>query len=538
MFELRPYQRASLDALYSYWDCGGGNPLVVLPTGAGKSLVIAKLVEEVMEQFDIRVAIVTHSKELIEQNFQELLRLWPSAPAGIYSASVGRRDSHAKILFCGIQSVWRKVDLIAPRQLVIVDEAHLIPRNSATMYGKFFERMRDITPDMRVCGLTATPYRLDSGRLDSGADAMFDKIVYEASVIDLIEGGYLSPLISKASAAQVDLSKVSVRGGEFLPASLEAASMAGDLVDRAVSELVAYGQGRKAWLAFCSGIGHANAVRDAIRARGVTAETVDGTMDKGQRESVIRRFRNGEIRCLTSVNVLSIGFNVPHVDLIALMRGTQSTGLYVQQVGRGFRRAHGKKNALILDFANVIRMHGPIDAVSVLPTGSSSGEEKATVSDVRAKECPECESLVALNASRCPHCDHEWPREEKPKHEAEADGTAGILTTERVPPQMIPVVDWELKRWTKAGAPDSIRVDYLAGLQRYPEWVCPEHGGYAGHKASEWWAAHGGAAPFPKTADEALERAGELTAPATISVRPDGKFFRIVGRTFDQRRAA
>ncbi|WP_062233149.1 DEAD/DEAH box helicase [Aureimonas sp. N4] len=538
--QLRPYQRAALDALYAYWEGNVGSPLIVLPTGAGKSLVIAKMVQELLEQFPmLRVAIITHSKELIVQNFKELIGLWPSAPAGIYSASVGKRDTHSRILFCGVQSVFNKVDAIGPRDLIIVDEAHLIPRSSSTMYGKFFENMGDITEDMRVCGLTATPYRMDSGRLDGGDGAIFDQIVYEANVADLIEDGYLSPLISKATVAQIDLRGVGTRAGDFIASELEAAAMRDDLVDRAVAEMVRFGQDRRAWLAFCPGVAHATAVRDAIRDQGITAEVVHGGLNQGERDAIIARYRSGLVRCLTSVNVLSIGFNVPHVDLVALMRGTKSTGMYVQQVGRGFRLAPNKENALILDFAGVIRMHGPVDAVSIMP-GKAKGkakEEKADINDVRAKECPTCEALAALNAMTCKVCGHEWPREEKPAHEAEADASVGILSSEQTKPQMVPVLSWMWKRWEKEGSPDSIRVTYMAGLSQYNEWVCPEHGGYAGQKAAEWWVKHGGAMPAPKSADEAIERRSELAIPQTISVRPakaNPRYFDIVSRTFAQ----
>ncbi|WP_019997281.1 DEAD/DEAH box helicase [Aureimonas ureilytica] len=540
--ELRPYQRSALDALYAYWDAGRGSPLIVLPTGAGKSLVIAKLVEELLSAYPmLRVAIITHSKELIVQNFKELIGLWPSAPAGIYSASVGKRDTHSRILFCGVQSVFNKVEAIGPRDLIIVDEAHLIPRSSSTMYGKFFENMQAITEDMRVCGLTATPYRMDSGRLDGGDGAIFDQIVYEANVSDLIEDGFLSPLISKATAAQIDLRGVGTRAGDFIASEMEAAAMQDDLVERAVAEMVRFGQDRRAWLAFCPGVAHATAVRDAIRAQGLAAEVVHGGLNQGERDAIIARYRAGHIRCLTSVNVLSIGFNVPHVDLVALMRGTKSTGMYIQQVGRGFRRAPGKENALILDFAGVIRMHGPVDAVSVMP-GKGKGkanEQKADVNDIRAKECPTCEALAALNAITCRVCGHEWPRDEKPAHEAEADASVGILSSEQTKPQMVPVLSWNWKRWQKERSPDSIRVTYMAGLSQYNEWVCPEHGGYAGQKAAEWWAKHGGTLPAPKSVDEAIGRRGELSIPETISVRPaksNPRYFDIVGRTFRDNR--
>jgi DNA repair protein RadD len=188
---LRDYQRASLDALYAYWADGGGNGLIVLPTGAGKSLVIAALVHELLQGWpDLRICIVTHVRELIAQDFKELIGFWPGAPAGIYSAGLGQRDAHARILFCGIQSVWNKVGRLGAFDAVIVDEAHLIPRKADTSYGRFLESLRHLTPDLRVVGLTASPYRLDSGCLDQGDGALFDRVVYDANVGDLIQAGY------------------------------------------------------------------------------------------------------------------------------------------------------------------------------------------------------------------------------------------------------------------------------------------------------------------------------------------------------------
>ncbi|WP_449395565.1 DEAD/DEAH box helicase family protein [Devosia riboflavina] len=535
MLSLRPYQREGLDALYRYWQNGGGNGLLVLPTGAGKSLVLASLVKELLEQFpSFRIAVVTHSRELIVQNFGEILKIWPAAPAGIYSAGVGRRDARAKVLFCGVQSVHSKVAAVGPFDLLIVDEAHLIPRSSATMYGRFIRDLLDQTPDMRIVGLTATPYRLDSGRLDEGEGAMFDDIVYDANVVDLIDAGFLSPLISRAGASQIDVSGVHSRAGDYVQGELETAAM--KVVKEAVGELVQFGADRRAWLVFCSGVAHAEAVAAEIRSHGVEAQSVDGSMDKATRDGLIARFRAGQIRCLTSVNVLSIGFNVPHVDLVALMRPTKSTGLYVQQVGRGFRTAPGKGNALILDYAGVVRRHGPVDAVVGENSGGAGKGGKREADDtVRAKECPECQSLAALNQRICKVCGHEWKVEEKPKHDSHADDATPVLSTERVPPKMLPVVEWGLIRYSKQNSPDSVKVTIYAGVQSFNEWLAFAYGGRGRQHACEWWVMHGGVTPFPKTTEEALQRKAELSMPATISVKPDGKYFTITSRTFDRK---
>jgi DNA repair protein RadD len=193
----------------------------------------------------------------------------------------------------------------------------------------------------------------------------------------------------------------------------------------------------------------------------------------------------------------------------------------------------------VLDFAGNVRRHGPVDAVSVMPKGGGKGDDEGKVGadSVRAKECPSCQSLAAMNASRCAVCGHEWPHVEKPKHDATAEGQVGILSTENVPPQQMPVVDWRFARHEKSGSPDSMRVTYMAGLNAVNEWVALEHGGYAAQKAQQWWVNHGGGTPCPKTVTEALERAdnGELVMPVTIAVKPDPKnpkYMIIVGRSF------
>jgi DNA repair protein RadD len=535
MISLRPYQAEAVEAILSFWQSGGGNPLVDLATGTGKSLVIAKLTQDLLASYPtMRVLMLVHVRELVAQNVQALLRVWPDAPVGIYSAGLGQRDAHHRITFASIQSVFRRAKTIGPRDLILIDEAHLVPSAGNGMYRRLLDDLRVMTPDLRVAGFTATPYRLDTGRLDDGADRLFDRTVYSYGIGEGIRDGFLSPLISKASATEVDVSNVARRGGEFVAGELEAAT--DRITAEAVQEIVRFGADRRSWLVFCSGVKNAGKARDALRIAGINAEMVHGETPSAERDRILRDFKAGRIRALTNAQVLTTGFDAPSVDMIAMLRPTLSTSLYVQIVGRGTRLAPGKENALVLDFAGNVRRHGPVDAVSVLPKGSGKGgdEGKVAVDSVRAKECPSCDSLAALNASSCKVCGHEWPHVEKPKHEGRAEDKVGILSTEAVPPQQMPVVDWRFARHEKPGSPDSLRVTYLAGLNAVNEWVALEHGGYAAQKAQQWWANHGGRSPFPRTVGEALERAegGELVMPSTIAVKPDGKFLRIVGRSF------
>lgn len=528
--QLRPYQRDALSAVYTFWDEGGGNALIEAATGTGKSLIIATLCKELLTSWPaLRIGVVTHVKELIAQNCQEMIRAWPGAPVGIYSAGIGRRDTRAKILFCGIQSVHNRAAQLGGFDVMIIDEAHLCPRNADTMYGKFIADCRGLVPDMRIVGLTATPYRLDSGRLDGGDGSLFDKIVYRYGIGEGVRDGFLSPLISKATLTEINVDAVPVRGGEFAAHELQVAAIASSNIQPACYELVQLGKDRRAWLVFATGVSHAWEVAKEIRSYGVGGvEVVSGETPSGDRDRIIAAYRAGQIRCLVNVNVLTTGFNVPHVDLIGWMRPTLSTGLYVQGTGRGTRLAPGKTDCLVLDWSGNIRRHGPVDDIQIADrSGRDSGRVKP--GDIRAKECPSCNSLVGLSTLACPHCAYAWPREDREKHEGQADATASIMKS--APPKWLQVLDISFNYHpAKPEKPPTMRVDYQCGVAMHKEWVCPEHEGFARQKAEDWWKRMGGSLPVPATVKEALSRSDELDWPREICVRPDGKFFRIVGR--------
>ena len=189
--KLRDYQQAAIDGLYGYWaDARGENPVIVARTGAGTSLIIAKLIEDAMSFPGTRVLILAHVKELLIQNAQELAANYPQAEFGFYSASVGQKRLDKPITFAGIQSIWEKAhDIVPAPDLVLIDEAHMLPKNTTTRYGKFIEDLKVCNPAVKIVGLTATPYRLDSGYLHKGDGAIFDGICYDIPVGMLMDQG-------------------------------------------------------------------------------------------------------------------------------------------------------------------------------------------------------------------------------------------------------------------------------------------------------------------------------------------------------------
>ncbi len=195
MITLRDYQKEAIDSIYKYFDDNDGNPLVELPTGAGKSLINAGFIERtVMTWPGTRILMLTHVKELIEQNHEKLLTLWPSSPCGIYSASLKRKDKHQDIIFAGIQSIYNKAFELDKFDLVIIDECHMVPNKASGTYRKFLADLKIANPKVKVIGLTATPYRLDNGMLTHGDDRIFTDTCYRLPIKTLLDRGYLAPV--------------------------------------------------------------------------------------------------------------------------------------------------------------------------------------------------------------------------------------------------------------------------------------------------------------------------------------------------------
>lgn len=522
MLTLRGYQREAIDSIPKYFNENGGNPLICLPTGTGKALVIAAFIKETLAAWpETRILVLTHVKELIAQDYAELLTYWPEAPAGIYSASLKRRDMRNRIIFAGIQSIHNKAYDLQTVDLVIIDECHLIPRRSNTTYRKFLNDLQQINPYMKVIGLTATPYRMDSGYLHKGEGAMFSDIAYEANIRDMIDQGYLTRPVSKSADAQIDTSNVGIRGGEFIPGQLEAAATHPEVVAAVADEIVANGRDRRGWIVFGCGEKHCKMLRDAIVERGITCEAVFGNTPGAERDRIIGAFKRQEIRALASINVLSTGFNAKHVDLVALARPTKSTGLYIQIVGRGTRLFPGKEDCLVLDFGGNISLHGPVDQPKV------KSERKKGETTKPQKKCLECGEMNDLAARFCVHCDTPFPPVIQTIH-TEAS-SLDILSSPASVPQWVPVTGVQYRRHEKPGKPPSMRVVYSCGLVQHSEWVTLEHEGYARGKAIQWWNKRLPGAPVPNTVEAALAQSGVLPVPTQIAVRPKGQFTEILG---------
>lgn len=532
--QLRPYQSDALATLWRYLASRDGNPALVLPTGAGKSPLMAAIAREAVTQWQGRIGIVAHVQELVSQNADKLRQLWPDAPMGLFAAGLRRRDRFDKVLVMQIQSVADKAHQLGHFDLLLIDEAHRIPLNGEGQYLRFIADCRKINPRLRVVGLTATPYRLQGAAVPvCGPEHVLTEVAYEARIPDLIAGGYLSPLVSRAGE-RPSLAGVHIRGGEYVEAELAAAMDDDGLIARTCDDLCARAADRRAWIVFCVNVGHAEHVLAALRERGIASAMVHGKTPKAERAALIAAFQRGELRAMVNVNVLSEGFDAPHIDCVAMLRPTKSPGMYYQQVGRGFRMAPGKTDCLVLDYAGNMLEHGPVDAIRVR---AAKPGKAAGVETMRAKECPACSALLALGIRQCPDCGHVFASGDPSHLDRPVD--APVLSTDR--PRVVNrhrVQSVGYARHDKPGKVPSLRVTYQCGLRRFSEWVCLEHGGTARAKALAWWVQRAGAGNVPRTVEEALPLAWKLPVPTAITVDETDKYPSVIGHEFAEVAAA
>ena len=260
---LRPYQQRAIDQLYEWLSNNEGNPCLVLPTGAGKSHIVAALCKDAVQKWpDTRILMLTHVKELIEQNSEKMRLHWPNAPMGIYSASVGKRQLGEPITFAGIKSIAKKADLLGHIDLVIIDECHLVNHKNEGGYRTLLSDLYRTNSAMRVIGLTATPYRLGHG-LITDKPAIFDALIEPVSIEELIYLGHLAPLRSKITNTELSTAGVHKRGGEFIESELQKAVDVEEKNIAIVDEVIRLADNRKAWIFFCAGVKHAGHIAEA-----------------------------------------------------------------------------------------------------------------------------------------------------------------------------------------------------------------------------------------------------------------------------------
>lgn len=558
---LRDYQQAAVESLWAYFAEQTGNPCVAMPTGTGKSLVIGGFLSSVFRKYPMqKVLVLTHVKELIEQNCEKLLDIWPHAPAGIFSAGLKKKDTHHRITFAGIASIAKHAEKFGHVDLVLIDEAHLVSPDEETMYQQFLTALRAVNPYIKVIGFTATPWRLGQGKITQDGiltDVCFD-MTSMAAFNWLIQQGYLSPLIPKATNLLLDVTGVHKVGGEFKASELQFAVDKDAITYAALTETMQLAGDRKHWLIFASGIEHAKNIAAMLSTMGVDCEAIHSKMAAGERDRIIADFKSGKLQAVVNNNVLTTGFDYPAIDLIVMLRPTSSTVLWVQMLGRGTRplfvpgfdlgtqegrllsiAASEKRNCLVLDFAGNTARLGPInDPVIPRKKGDKVGEAPVRICDV-------CQMYNHASARFCGG---------QPYPTAEGCGAAFTFTTKlkkgastnELIKNDIPVIEVVFVDsvtyaiHSKVGKPPSLRVSYYCGLRKFTEFVHFELPGWGERKAREWWSMRAKDATFgtPVTTEQANAVAhAALNVPTRLRVWTNKPYPEIMAVSFNPDKA-
>lgn len=429
---LRYYQEDAISSTFRYINSGGRAGLAVLPTGSGKSLVIAELIKRIlMKKPHVRFMMLTHVKELIEQNYEKIKMVWPTCPAGIYSAGVGFKQFTNPIIYGGIQSCYRKSEIFGHIDMLLIDEAHLVSEKTESMYGAMISQLKKVNPKLVVIGLTATPFRLGMGYLTNGP--MFDDIYYDISTMDnfvkLIDEGYLCELVPINTDTQYDLSNVKMSGGEFQEKSLDENINRDEITREIVIETLRRASDRNKGLAFCVTKSHAENMALRFTEAGWPSTYIHSSLTKKEREIVLGDYFDGKYKLLTNVGVLTTGFDAPNIDFMVMSRPTESTSLHIQMLGRGMRPHESKNDTLVLDFAANCARLGPINDPVIPPQkGKARG-------DAPIRICDQCSAINHASVKACKQCGFEFP---PPKIKFDSK----IVSTEIVRRVSRPRIEW------------------------------------------------------------------------------------------------
>jgi DNA repair protein RadD len=527
--QLRNYQVRALQQLYDWFAKNSkGNPVLNMPGGSGKSVVIASLAKDALQNWpETRVLMLVRSKELVQQNSAKLRQVWPNAPMGIVSASLNKKQYGEPITYASIDSVAKRAGLIGWIDLCLIDEAHMCSPSEEGNYRRLLFDLLAINPNMRVVGFSASPYRLGHGMINEGDTAIFHEILEPVSIEELVYHGHLVPLRSKVTKHKLEAHGLHKRGGDYIQSEMEAAYNTIDHNTALVSETLRLAENCKHWLIFASGKDHARQLAEEFNAQGIAADWLATPVSNTDRERKLSDFESGKIRALVNVGILTTGYDFPALDCIVFARSTMSPGLYLQMAVRGMRPALNKQDCLVLDFAGVVRQHGPITAIQP-PKQKGEGNGEAPV-----KVCDECGELVHISVMVCPACQTPFPPPQKASLELRNDDIMGLDADK------LSVTSWKWRKHTsRTSGKDMLAVTYYGALSdpSVTEYFPVTHEGYAGRKALDAVVGIAGKAGASFEPEDGLEqwadRLNVATPPNEIEYRRDGKYHRVTRRTW------
>lgn len=516
MIKLRDYQRKAVEAPFDFWkENPDGHPVIGAPTGAGKSYIIAGLIQHTLRKWpNTKILVVSHTKEIVSQDAKAIENL-TRKKVGIYSAGLGRKEKE-KITVAGIQSIYKKARDFAGYKFIIIDECHSIPLSGDGRYRTFISGL----PEAKYLGLSATLFRLGGGYV-YGEGKIFTGIAYDLTSKDkfraLVKEGYLSELKTVATNIEFETKTVRTQNGDFKLSDMSDQFDRTPITNGAIKEIIKHGKDYKKWLIFAIDIKHAEHIAETLIRNDIMAAVVHSEMEDN-RDDIIRKFKNGIYTALVNVNILTTGFDDPEIDLIALLRPTKSPVLHVQMVGRGLRISPGKDHCLVLDFGGNTNRLGPIDDVHVaVKRKGTGGGEPIT------KTCPDCNTIHHPAVRICPFCNHRF----KFKHGLQDSSGKSVITNEDGRWYEVTEVRYDISK--KINRPDLLLITYVCGIRVFKDFINLNHNGYAKVVAKHKLKIRGGDA---ETVEEAYERRDELLVPNRIKVREKKKYPEIVDLEF------
>lgn len=550
---IRPYQNEAEASIWGYFENGGrGNPFLAMPTGTGKSIIPPLFMYRAMSQYpNQRFLVLTHVKELIEQNYKATQRVWPSAPVDLFSAGLGVKNGYAPIVIGGVATVKNAIREVGRRDAMFIDEGHLLSPNEASMYQTIIAELREFNPHMPVIGLSATPFRMGQGMIVDGG--LFTDLIYDITGVEafnrLIDEYYLSPLIPKRVDTIIDVSDVHELAYDFNQRELHESIRKQNITQRGLNEAWQLAHDRKSWMVFGAGIENCEQITELLNRMGISATFVHSKISKESRENRISAFKDGRFRAIVSNNILTTGFDHPAIDAILDFRPTVSVVLHVQKYGRGTRPLYhpyytfdmlrdieyrklaiesgGKRNCIVLDFAGNTRRLGPINDPRIpRRKGPGTGE-------IPVKLCEYCGAYNHISARVCIDCGSEFVFRTKIKPSASTDEII-VRTTEPEQETVIetlPVTFVSPGIYQKPGKSPKLQISYFSGMQIFKTWLDFAASGFPLHHAHEWWRLHKGE-DFPTSVEEALQRFPETRKPASIVVDRSEKWPKIVSYLF------
>lgn len=508
-------------------DIKNHNPLIAIPTGGGKTIIMGRFIYDFLEQYPFsNILVVSNTQEILEQNYEALCKFFPKINIGLFSAGL-KSKSIEKITVAGINSIYKKPELFTNFHICVIDECHTIPPSPKSMYRQFIEKSK--IP--KYVGMSATIFRRGVGFIHKGKDAIFNKLSYDltstANFNRLIEEGYLCRLISKQADTLLDTNGVKITAGDFNTKQLSEKCDREEITKAAIKELIKIGtKNYKSWLVFAIDIKHAEHINQELKKHGYKSETLH-TKKKINRKEIIRDFKSGKIQVLVSVGMVTTGFDAPNVDLIVLLRPTASPVLHVQMIGRGLRILNGKSHCLVLDFAGNIMRLGPINNVTI-PT--PKGKKKLNLPPPM-KVCPDCGCHMATMAKVCDICGHKFKFKQKIKSQADDVDVIQVETKQTKWEQVHEIYYYIHK---KVGSPDSLKVVYLTLEGSISEYICLDHSGYAQFIAKNWvkFRWKGEKSLIPKNIKELFKNHALLREPKEILIDVSSQYKKILDVNF------